>query len=87
MVVSKFKANVTMEEIQALIPAEQAQAKKLEEDGVFTSIKVAMAKRTVFIEAIAETEALALEAIISLPMAAIWDIEIFQTTPPAGLAK
>ena len=87
MAVTKFKENVTMEEIQALIPTEQAQAKKLEAEGKITSIKISMPKRTTFIEVVAETEEGALESIQSLPMAALWNIEIFPTTPPAGPSK
>ena len=52
MVVATFKEGVTQEEIRALIPAEQAQAKLLEEQGLIGVIKVAMPKRTVFIEAL-----------------------------------
>jgi hypothetical protein len=76
-----------MEQIQALIPAEQARAKELEELGVITSIKISMPKRTAFIEAAGIDQAIVMESILTLPMAAIWDIEIFPTTPPAGPAK
>jgi hypothetical protein len=84
MVVAKFKEGVVQEEIRALIPAEQAQAKILEEDGVIANIKVSMPKRTVFIEAFGEDEQELLKNIETLPLAALWDIEIFPTTPPAG---
>jgi len=40
MVVATFKVGVTQEEIRALIPAEQVQAKLLEEQGLLGSIKV-----------------------------------------------
>ena len=42
MVVATFKDGVTPEDIRALIPAEQAQAKLLEEQGLLGSIKVAI---------------------------------------------
>ena len=42
MVVATFKDGVTPEDIRALIPAEQAQAKTLVEQGVLGFIKVAM---------------------------------------------
>lgn len=84
MVIAKFKADVTPEDIRELIPAEQARAKELEEQGLVGSIKVSMPRRTVFLEAFAEDEAAVTAAIQSLPMAKIWDIEIFPTTPPAG---
>ena len=54
MVVATFKDGVTPEDIRALIPAEQAQAKALVEQGVLGFIKVAMPKRTVFLEALAK---------------------------------
>ena len=84
MIVAKFKVDITMEQIQALIPAEQARAKELEASGAITSIKISMPKRTVFIEATGVDEKSVMECIYSLPMAAIWDIDAFPTTPPAG---
>lgn len=84
MVVATFKEGVTQEEIRALIPAEQAKAKLLEEQGLIGVIKVAMPKRTVFIEAFGQDDQSALETIYSLPLARLWDIELFPITPPAG---
>ena len=84
MVVATFKEGVTPEDIRALIPAEQVQAKLLEEQGLLGSIKVAMPKRTVFLEAFGQDDQSLLETIHSLPLAALWDIEVFPTTPPAG---
>ena len=84
MVVATFKEGVTQEDIRALIPAEQAQAKVLEQQGLLGFIKVAMPKRTVFLEAFGEDDASVLSTIRSLPFFAIWDIEVFPTTPPAG---
>jgi hypothetical protein len=84
MVVARFKDGVTPQEIGALIPAEQAQAAVLESQGILGSIKVAMPKRHVFLEIFTETEEAAAAAIQSLPLAAVWDVEIFETTPPAG---
>ena len=84
MVVATFKEGVTQEEIRALIPAEQTQAKLLEEQGLIGAIKVAMPKRTVFIEAFGQDDQCAIETIRSLPLATLWDIELFPTTPPAG---
>ena len=84
MVVATFKEGVTQEEIRALIPAEQTQAKLLEEQGLIGAIKAAMPKRTVFIEAFGQDDQSAIETIRSLPLATLWDIELFPTTPPAG---
>ena len=84
MVVAKFKEGITPEEIREMIPAEQAKAKELEDMGAIGIIKIAMPKRTVFIEAFAGTELELTENIESLPMAKLWDWEIFVTTPPAG---
>ena len=86
MVIARFKDGVTQDEIKSLIPAEVAQAKLLEEKGLIGIIKVAMPKRTVFLEAFAESEVEATESIKSLPMSVIWDFELFETTPPAGVA-
>jgi hypothetical protein len=84
MVVATFKEGVTPEDIRTLIPAEQVQAKLLEEQGLLGSIKVAMPKRTVFLEAFGQDDQSVLETIHSLPLAALWDIAVFPTTPPAG---
>jgi len=84
MVVATFKEGVTQEEIRSFIPAEQAQAKLLEEQGLIGVVKVAMPKRTVFIEAFGQDDQSALETIYSLPLAKLWDIELFPITPPAG---
>jgi hypothetical protein len=84
MVVATFKEGVTQEEIRVLIPAEQAQARLLEEQGAIGSIKVAMPKRTVFIEAFGHDDQSVLESILTLPLAILWDIELYPTTPPAG---
>ena len=84
MVVATFKDGVTPEEIRMLIPAEQAQAKLLEQQGVLGFIKVAMPKRTVFLEAFGENDESVLSKISSLPFIEIWYIEIYPTTSPAG---
>ena len=84
MVVATFKDRVTQDEIRELIPAEQAQVKILEEKGLLGVIKVAMPRRTVFIEAFAQDEAELASTISSLPLAKLWDLEFFVTTPPAG---
>ena len=67
-----------------MIPAEQAQAKVLEDQGLLGSIKIAMPKRTVFLEVFANDDSHANSTIVSLPMSMLWDWEIFETTPPAG---
>lgn len=85
MAVATFKDGVTPEDIRALIPAEQVQAKVLEELGLIGFIKVAMSKRTVFIEAFGEDDHAVFETIHSLPLAALWNVEMFPTTPPAGV--
>jgi len=84
MVVASFKEGVTMDDIRALIPSEQAQAQVLKEKGLLGEIKVSMPRRTVFLEAFSETEEEVHGVIQSLPFARIWDLEYFPTTPPAG---
>jgi hypothetical protein len=84
MVVAKFKEGVSQEDIRELVPAEQAQAKLLEEKGAIGTIKIAMPKRTVFIEAFGDDETQVNSNIESLPRSKLWEWEIFATTPPAG---
>lgn len=84
MAVARFTSGVTPEDISALVPAEQAQARVLTERGQIGTIRVAMPKRTVFIEAFADDEASALANLETLPMSSLWELELFETTPPAG---
>lgn len=84
MVFAKFKDGVSPEQIRELIPAEVVKAQELEELGLLGAIKVAMPKRTVFLEAFADSEEDAIKNIASLPLSAVWDFEVFETTPPAG---
>ncbi|MEI7540921.1 MAG: hypothetical protein WCJ89_05525 [Actinomycetes bacterium] len=81
-----FKEGVTPEDIRPLIPEEQKQAKLLEDQGLIGSIKVAMPKKTVFIEAFGSDQESVLHSIETLPLAKLWNIELFETTPPAGSA-
>jgi len=85
IVIARFKDGTTQEEIKSFIPAEVVQAKILEDKGLIGFIKVAMPKRTVFLEAFGASEAEATDSIKSLPMSEIWDLELFETTPPAGV--
>lgn len=85
MVVATFKKGTTPEQIRELIPAEQIRAKELENQGMLGFIKVAMPKRKVFLEFFGDEE-IVIEAVNSLPLAAVWEIEFFETTPPAGAA-
>ena len=84
MVVATFKDGVTADQIRELIPEEQKQAKLLEEKGLIGSIRVAMAKRKVFIEAFGNDEKIVSSSIESLPLVKVWSYEIYETTPPAG---
>ena len=84
MVVATFKDGITLDDIRPLIPEEQAQAKALEARGAIGAIKISMPKRTTFIEAFGEDEQNILDTISTLPMAKLWNIEVFPTTPPAG---
>jgi hypothetical protein len=84
MVVATFKDGVTPDQIRELIPAEQKQAKLLEDRGLLGTIKVAMAKKKVFIEAYGNDEKMVSSTIESLPLVKLWSYEIYETTPPAG---
>lgn len=84
MVIAKFKDDVTPDQIRELVPAEQEQAKNLDAQGLLGTIKVALPKRTVFLEVFAASESDALENLQTLPLAKLWTMEIYETTPPAG---
>ena len=44
-----------------------------------------MPKRTLFLEAFSEDDESVLSTIQTLPFAPIWNVEVFPTTPPAGV--
>lgn len=85
MAVARFRAGVTPEDIRALVPAEQAQARALTEQGLLGAIRVAMPRRTVFLETFAESEEAAIANLATLPLAELWEIDVYETTPPAGV--
>lgn len=82
MVVCEFREGVSMEEISVLIPAEQATVATLRASGRIGSIYLALSRRTVFIEAKATGADDALALIRSLPMATLWEIDVYPTEPP-----
>ena len=84
VVVATFRESVTQDEIRAQIPAERVQAKLLDEYGLIGVIKVAMPKWTASIEAFGRDDQSAFETIHSLPLAKLWDFELFPITPLAG---
>ncbi|MEI6169915.1 MAG: hypothetical protein WCP56_02855 [Candidatus Saccharibacteria bacterium] len=84
IIIAKFKDGVTADKISELIPAEQKQAEILKDNGLLGEIKVAMPRRTVFIEAFGNDVDIVLENIKTLPMAKLWSIDIYAVTPPSG---
>lgn len=84
LVVATFKEGVTPDEIRALIPEEQTQAKVLKEKGLIGFIRVAMPRKKVFIEAFGDNDYDIKVVIKSLPLSVHWDFEVYETTPPAG---
>ncbi len=86
IVIAKFKDGVKTDEIAELIPSEQRQAKILMDQGLIGSIKIAMPRRTVFIEASGNGEENIIENIKTLPMASLWSIDVYEVTPPSGQA-
>lgn len=84
MAVARFRDGVTPEDIRAIVPAEQGRVAELEQQGRIGTIRVAMPKRTVFIELFDDSEESAQANLDSLPLGALWDAELYETTPPAG---
>lgn len=85
MAVARFKDGVTPEDIRAVVPAEQPRVTELEAHGQIGTIRVAMPKRTVFIEFFDDSEESAQANLDSLPLGALWDADLYETTPPAGV--
>lgn len=86
IVVCTFKDAVAREEIAALVPAERAAAAALQERGAIGAIHLGMPRRTVFIEVNASNVAMAEQIVRELPMAGLWDLDLFEIVPPAVAA-
>ncbi len=82
MVVCTFKEGTVMDEVFAVVAEEQAQVKALEEAGRLGSVHLALARGTVFLEIFAEDAAGAEATVRTLPMAAWWDIDVFEVGAP-----
>lgn len=84
IVMAKFKESATSDKISELIPLEQKLASALKDKGSIGGIRVAMPRKTVFIEAFGTDDKQVRADIETLPMAKLWNIEIYEVTPPAG---
>jgi len=77
MVVSTFKPNTDMAEVMAVVEAEKAMVKVLQDAGRVGAIFLAVPKGKVFIEANGDSAEAAEAAVKELPMSAWWDLEVY----------
>lgn len=82
MVVCTFAVDVDWDDVTAIVPAEQAAAKALEEEGRLSAVRVSVKRDKVFLEVSAPDEKDALATTRRLPMSQWWDFEIFQIATP-----
>jgi hypothetical protein len=81
MVVATIREDSDMTRLAALVPAEVAHVERLREQGLMGSIHVALSRRTVFIETLADDEAEAVRTVETLPLAEFFEIDVYPTTP------
>ncbi len=77
MVVATFKPNTDMSEVMAVVEAEKAMVKVLQDAGRIGEIFLAVPKGKVFIEAHGDSDESAEAAVKELPMSAWWDLEVY----------
>ncbi len=88
MVVCTFIDGTDMAEVMAVIPEEQAQVRRLEDEGLVGVISISMPRRTVFIETFAPDAETAATTVKTLPMARWWELDVFPLgAAPAGEAS
>ena len=86
-VVCTFKPGATEEAIRALVPAEQTAASALQAAGRIGAIHIAPPpQRKVFIEVDASDLAAAERAVRELPMATLWDLDVYPVVAPPPTA-
>ena len=84
--VCTFTPDATMEAITALAPAERAVAAELQAAGRVAAIYIALPRRTVFIEVTAADVTAAEATIHELPMAPLWNLDVYPVSaPPAAV--
>ena len=89
MVVCTFREGTDMAEVFAVVAEEQATVAALEAEGRIGTIRLALARGTVFIETFAEDADAAEATVRTLPMARRWVLDVFPLaapTPPGATA-
>lgn len=84
MVVCRFKEGTAMDEVFAVVAEEQAQVAVLEAEGRVGSIRLSLARGTVFIETFAADADEAAATIHTLPMAQWWDLDVYPLAAPSA---
>ncbi len=82
MVVCTFKPDTDMAEVFALRDGEQEAALELQSQGVLGTIRLALARGTVFLEVHAADDGGARTVVEQLPMARFWDLDVFPLAMP-----
>lgn len=83
MVVSTFRPGTDMAEVMTLVAEEQAKVVELKAAGTIGALYLSTATRgTVFLEIFADDANAARAAVVSLPMAKWWDIDVFPINAP-----
>jgi muconolactone delta-isomerase len=82
VVVCTFAAGTTPQAIADLVAEEQVIAARLQAAGRLGAVRISMARRTVFLDVAATDEQAARRTVEELPMATLWDLEVFPVTAP-----
>lgn len=82
MAVASFLPERDLPQIQAVIPEEVAQVRKLTDEGLLGAVRVSPTRGWVFLEVLAADDIAARATVETLPMSKWWDIEIFPIAEP-----
>lgn len=87
MVICTFREGTDMADVFAVVDEEQRRVADLVAEGRVGSIRLSLARATVFIETFAADESDALATVHSLPMSRWWDLDVFPiAAEPSGEA-
>jgi len=76
MVGFSYREGVSGEEVQELVPAEQARVKELKEEGILEDLFLAADRSRGWLVMRGESEGEAREAAASLPLSKLWEVEV-----------
>ena len=82
IVMCTFKPDTDMAEVFAVVAEEVAQVEALTAEGRLGAVHLSLARGTVFLEVVAGDAAAAEATVLTLPMSAWWDLDVYPIGAP-----